>query len=224
MVYAHDVTRITLSGTMGTGQEQWNTGFFFGAEGSNAEEPTEATATAVLNAWRTFFEHSGSWISQNYVTTQCKVARVFANGLQDPENTFYAYPATTLDGAVATSVRLYPPQCTLVVTLLSDRPRGKASKGRMYLPGAVPEVGSNLKINSTIVGTIADNLKTFFDALAVSADVPGELILAARGTGLTPGLTAQNDFVETIRVGDVMDTQRRRRNGLVESYVSRVLV
>jgi len=49
------------------------------------------------------------------------------------------------------------------------------------------------------------------------------LILAARGSGLLPALNARNDYVETIRIGDVMDTQRRRRNGLTETYTSKVL-
>jgi hypothetical protein len=60
--------------------------------------------------------------------------------------------------------------------------------------------------------------------MADDADIPDELILAAKWSGLLGVIPAQNDYVETIRVGDVVDTQRRRRNGLTEVYTSRTLV
>lgn len=222
MVYAHRVQRVTISGTMFGGNEEWSTGFFLGQEGSDAADASDLTATAILNAWRTFFEAAGSNISAAYLTTQVKVAAIDATGHTELDQVYYAYPATELNGSVG-AITL-PPQCALVVTLLSDRPRGKASKGRMYLPGiaAMPNSGTG-KLSAADTGTIADGMQTFFDTLAGSFDVPDQLILAAKGTGPVPGLTAQNDFVETIRVGDVIDTQRRRRNGLVETYVSRVL-
>jgi hypothetical protein len=220
--YAHNVVRVTLSGTMFGGAEVWSTGFFLGEEGSDAPDPTDVTPVDILAAWRTYFENASSHVSSLYLTTQCKVAKLDDNGQTIPGTVFYAYPATELNGAISAGYTL-PPQCSLVVTLLSDRPRGKASKGRMYLPGIAATISSNGKLLSGTVGTIADNLKTFFDSLANDADIPGELILAAKSSGVMNVNPAQNDYVETIKVGDVIDTQRRRRNGLTETYVSRVL-
>lgn len=222
MVFAHAVNRVTLSGTMFSGAEQWSTGFYFGEEGADAADGSEAMAAAILAAWKTFFQHANSLVNSNYITTQCKVAKIDANGHTVLDKVFYSMASPTFAGA--TGVSPLPPQCALVVTLLSDRPRGKASKGRMYLPGFSGALGGNGRVQGIHQGQIADNLKTFFDALTGHIDIPNELILAAKGTGPTPALTAQNDYVETIRVGDVVDTQRRRRNGLLESYVSRVLV
>lgn len=223
MVYAHRVQRVTISGTMFGGAEEWSTGFFLGAEGADAPDASEQAATDILDAWRVFFENGTSYISTAYHTTQVKIAAWDVNGHTEPDQVFYAYPQTELNGS--TGVTVLPPQCSLVVTLLSDRPRGKASKGRMYLPGlATMPAAATGKLSAPVVTSIADNLKTFFDALVGDADIPGQLILAAKGTGPLPALTAQNDFVETIRVGDVVDTQRRRRNGLVEVYQSRVLL
>lgn len=220
--YAHNVVRVTLSGTMFGGAEEWSTGFFLGEEGADAPDPTDVTPVDILAAWRTFFEAGNSYINTNYLTTQCKVAKWDDNGQTIDGTVFYAYPATEINGSVASPI--LPPQCSLVVTLLSDRPRGKASKGRMYLPGiASSPAAATGKLSSVVVGTIADNLKTFFDSLAGDADIPGELILAAKSSGPLNVNPAQNDYVETIRVGDVIDTQRRRRNGLAETYTSRVL-
>jgi hypothetical protein len=221
VVYAHVVNRVTLSGTMFGGAEQWSTGFFLGQENAGAADGSTAAATAILDAWRVFFESSTSYVSLQYVTTQCKIAKIDANGNTVSDQVYYAYPATTLDGQQGTNP--HPPQCTVALTLQSDRPRGLASKGRMYLPGISAAIGSNGKISTANRDTIALNMKTFFDSIHASIDVPNQLILAAKGTGPFPALTAQNDYVETIKMGDVVDTQRRRRNGLVESYKQETL-
>jgi hypothetical protein len=110
-----------------------------------------------------------------------------------------------------------------VVTLMSDRPRGRASKGRMYLPGYCGGINGAGKVDGSTVNSIANNLKTFFDSFANDADVPDQLILASGSNGAFSQLLAQNDYVERIKVGDVVDTQRRRRNGLRETYQERVL-
>lgn len=222
MVYAHTVNRITLSGTMFGGAEEWSTGFFLGQEGSNATQMTQAGLDQIRDAWAAFMTNALSWVSNQYSFVQAKSALIDDTGHTILDSVMYSYPGSSVTGA-GTSQWL-PPQCSLVVTLLSDRPRGKASKGRMYLPGYCGGIGSNGKADGAVTNAIANNLKTFFDSFADDADVPDQLILAAKGTGPVPGLTAQNDYVETIRVGDVIDTQRRRRNGLVEQYQVRTLV
>lgn len=221
MVYAHKVTRVTLSGTMFGGTEEWSTGFFLGQEGSDAADLNQLGLDVIRNAWTTFFTAAGSQVNSAYRFTQAKSATIGVDGKTIEGTVQYSYPTGTISGGVATNT--HPPQCALVVTLLSDRPRGKASKGRMYLPGFSGNITSSGKADATQIGTVATNLKTFFDALVGNFDITDQLILAAKGTGALPALTAQNDYVETIRVGDVVDTQRRRRNGLAEVYTSRTL-
>ena len=222
MVYAHKVTRITLSGTMFEGAEEWSTGFFLGQEGADATPMTQAGLDQIRVAWAAFMTNATSAVSNAYQFVQAKSALIDDTGHTVLDEVLYSYPAAATYGA-STATKL-PPQCSLVVTLLSDRPRGKASKGRMYLPGYAGGVGTNGKIDGAQASAIATNLKTFYDSFASDADVPDQLILAAKGTGPLPALTAQNDFVETIRVGDVVDTQRRRRNGLTEVYQTRTLL
>jgi len=222
MVYAHSVTRITLSGTMFGGAEEWSTGFFLGQEGADATPMTQAGLDQIKDAWATFFTAAFSYVSNQYQFIQAKSALIDATGHTVLDEVKYSYPTTNTYGAATGNT--HPPQCSLVVTLQSDRPRGKASKGRMYLPGYSGSIGTNGKVDGAVASGIANNLKTFFDSFASDADVPDQLILAAKGTGPVPALTAQNDYVETIKVGDVVDTQRRRRNGLVESYQTRTLL
>jgi hypothetical protein len=221
MVYAHRVARVTLSGTMFQGQEVWSTGFFLGQEGADAGDPSQAAVDAIRDLWVAFFTNSTSRISSNYQFTQAKIAAVGANGFTEKENVVYSYPAATTVGGVSTET--LPPQCALVLTLLSDRPRGKAAKGRMYLPGIASSPGTNGKISTTVATGVATNAKTFFDGVRANFNMPGLPILAAKGSGAFAAMNAQNDFIQTIRVGDVIDTQRRRRNGLTEVYTSRTL-
>lgn len=222
MVYAHKITRVTLSGTMFGGVEEWSTGFFLGEENADATEPTQAAADQIRDAWATFFTAGGSLVSNNYAFTQVKMASIGSDGHTISSSVKYSYPGSAVVGSTASNT--HPPQCAVVVTLLSDRPRGKASKGRMYLPGFSGNIMDNGKIDSPDVNSIAENLKTFFDSMTNDADIPDELILAAKWSGPLNVIPAQNDYVETIRVGDVVDTQRRRRNGLAEVYTSKTLL
>lgn len=222
MVYAHKVQRVTISGTMFSGTEQWSTGFWMGKESADAGVFTEVTAQNILAAWETFFENSLHAISTQYATTQVKTALLLDTGQTDTTQVHYAYPGSAINGAVASNT--HPPQNAVVVTLLSDRPRGLASKGRMYLPGFSGSIDATAKMTSATRDNIATGMKTFFDSFVGDVDFNGnELILVAKGTGALPALTAQNDYVESLRVGDVVDTQRRRRNSLNEVFTTRVL-
>jgi hypothetical protein len=222
MVYAHRVNRVTFSGTMFGGAEQWSTGFWLGQEGSDAQDPTDAMATYLLDAWRVFFNKGDTSISSQYSTTQCKVAQFLDTGRTDLTKVHYAFPTTALVGGNASET--LPPQCSIVATLLSDRPRGLASKGRMYLPGIATAVGINGKMSTIRRDTIALNLRAFFNTVRAGTDFTDRPILVAKGIGPLPALTAQNDYIQTIRIGDVIDTQRRRRNQLVESYKTEILI
>jgi len=133
MVYAYRVQRVTLSGTMFGGTEEWSTGFFLGNEGADVGDASTLAADAIRNAWITFFTNSGTRISNAYAFTQCKIAAIAADGHTELDQVFYSYPTSTTLGASALSP--LPAQNALVATLLSGTPRGKGSKGRMYLPG-----------------------------------------------------------------------------------------
>ena len=222
VVYAHKVNRVTFSGTMFGGAEEWSTGLWMGEEGQDAQVPTQASADAFLALWTTFFESSEAQISYNYLTTQVKVAHINTNGTTDQANVQYAFPGAVVDGQALASV--FPPQCSLVVTLMSDRPRGLASKGRMYIPGVCWGVGTNGKLTTANRDSFAGKIEAFFNGIRAHADIADDPILAAKGTGAFPELTAQNDYIEKLKVGDVYDTQRRRRNGLTESYITKTLV
>jgi hypothetical protein len=216
MPYAHKVTRYTISGTCLGGSEIWTTSFFAGLEGADAVPPVANSPAQVAAAWSTFFTAVGSKFSGSYKTTEVKAAYLNVDGKTDLAHVeHYAYP-TPISGFGSTSS--HPPQITLVATLASTLPRGIASKGRMFLPGHYTPIDATGHVPAADVTSLLTNFRTFINACNSSADLGGVVMLASRGrTGLFAG-TGVNKAVASVKIGNVYDTQRRRRDNLVESY------
>lgn len=229
MAYAFAVNRVTISGTCFGGAEEWSTGFWMGSETADAGDPNGA-AENIAGYWRTFFELAANSISSGYLTTQVKVAQhIAASEATDLSMVDFYDVSPVMDGG-GTSVSM-PAQTSLVLTLTSEIQRGTGSKGRMYLPGINSAVtGATGKLLSSYVLALSAQLKTFVDGVNADPDIPDRVILASRGnrTVLLPGgdiiyINPHNKNVTGLRVGDVYDTQRRRRNGLTEAYSTQVL-
>lgn len=226
MPYAHNIKRVTISGTSFLGAEQWSTGFYIGAVNADVSNPTQAFADAVRTAWTTFFTSAGAGIGNLWKTDQIKVAQVGTDGKTHPDNVLYAPYGTAITGPTAGTV--YPAQISLVASLENSGARGLAAKGRMYLPGVTHVVQSNGQISTANVTSTVTALKAFIDAVNAAAPTGEKVILASQGRrtknpdgtySVVPG-TSVNSVVNRVRVGSVLDTQRRRRNQLVEAYQS----
>lgn len=117
-----------------------------------------------------------------------------------------------------TGTQVQPNQCAVVVSLLTGQ-AGRSRRGRIY----VPWLSSGLTAGRLVAAQVtaaADRAAV----LAVQArdwgfggpTLSGELVVASATYGY-------NTPVTQIRIGNVMDTQQRRRDDLVEEYQSRVL-
>lgn len=229
--YAHKWVRVTISGTSNTGAEEWSTGFQMGSPTVDMTDAQAPGAQSIATAWQTFFTAAANKFSGYYFTKQVKCALINTDGSTDLDAIDY-YDFPTAIGGGGGTVGTLPAQITLAATLTSDRQRGLASKGRMYLPGICePIEGATGKLPSGFQGTLATNFKTFLDSVNTASGVSGKLVLASAGhKGAPPapgeppiyagGVTA---WVTGCRIGNVYDTQRRRRNGFTEAYQSRVL-
>jgi len=228
--YPFRVNKVVISGNCWDGAELWSTGFYVGNTSGDAADPGTATAAAIAGIWQTFFTHADAIISNAYRTLQVKVSQLQTDGDVDLDMIdIYDYP-TAMNGAYAGSP--LPPQISLAVTMTSDTQRGLGSKGRMYLPGVAAGITNvDPKIPGASQVKIVDRLKIFFDAVNASADVAGDVVLASKGHKFTILQDPDNWYyvngvikkVTGARLGDVYDTQRRRRDGLDEVYLSRVL-
>lgn len=105
-----------------------------------------------------------------------------------------------------------PPQvsaaCSLRTALATRRGRG-----RFYLPPFVTDTDTGGLLDATVQGVVSLACQKFLQSLVTATYVP---IIWHRDT-------KTYDNVVTIDVGNVFDTQRRRRNKLVETRSSRTL-
>lgn len=221
MAYAFNVNRVTISGTCFGGAEIWSTGFFVGYEDAGASTPTQSDVDAIAARWATYFASSSAEIANDYLTTQVKMSELDTAGNVILDNTVYSVYTTPPAGSFGATQ--YPPQLSLAVTLKSSLTRGLGSKGRMYLPGVTHGVGSDGHISAGSIGPHADVLKTFFDGVNTDLGIRGQVINASFGRAGTPPTVGVNKEITQILLGNVFDTQRRRRNALAETYTARAI-
>jgi hypothetical protein len=113
------------------------------------------------------------------------------------------------------------PASSVVVSLRTSETLGRANRGRLYLPYCAMSQGvAAATATVTTTNTLATAGKTFIQAVNTTLGItsPGtEIVIASKaGTGL-------NKVPASVRVGSVNDTQRRRRNRLVEVYSTQTL-
>lgn len=105
-----------------------------------------------------------------------------------------------------------PFQCAPVVTLRTDI-LSRAGRGRFYAPSLAVDAVAGGRMTTAARDTLADAAEDLVQGLTAAG---GTLVIYHRGSGTTTPVTS-------LDVGDVIDTQRRRRNKLVEARTSRLL-
>lgn len=212
---------VTISGSMLGGGEQWQTGFYMGFADKDANVPTQAFADVVRTEWAKFWTTVNSGISSTYKFEAVKCVRLEKNGLYGNSDVVQSFPTPAVAGGAG--ALQHPPQVALVATLIGGSGKGLGGKGRMYLPGVNIQIDSTGHLPAGTATPIATNLAAFFNAIDASVDAPGHVINVSRGTRKLMGWGARNVKVNGVRVGNVYDTQRRRRNALAESYAAAVV-
>jgi len=104
---------------------------------------------------------------------------------------------------------MLPFQCATVISLLTASAT-RHGRGRFYLPPLAASFLLNGKLNSSAMTALDTAWTAFFDSL--NTDGVNPVVRNRTGHISTP--------VTSARVGDVIDTQRRRRNKLVETYTT----
>jgi len=110
-----------------------------------------------------------------------------------------------------------PNQCACVVTLKTSQ-AGRSGTGRIYLPLlALGVVNGKHGKAGQISGAVRHWLDTAYADLGLTAlGARDWCIYSAKGAGAVAKIVS-------VRVGDVIDTQRRRRDGLTEAYSATTL-
>lgn len=116
---------------------------------------------------------------------------------------------------VGSGTPLRPAQNAMVFSLRTNTPGG-SGRGRIYWPALGDAIGSDLRYSSAIVTAALADMRTYLNGirsdLATSFPTIGfDLAVRSRTTHTTP-------HVVRLQAGNVLDTQRRRRDAMVEDY------
>ena len=125
--------------------------------------------------------------------------------------------ATRAAPLVGTGTLRMPPQAAVVISLRTNTP-GARGRGRLFWPTPAAAVDTNFRIASTLQTAMLTDAKTWFQAIEgiLASNFPSigfNLAVRSKANAATP-------HVVRLQVGNVIDTQRRRRDALPESYAS----
>jgi hypothetical protein len=123
---------------------------------------------------------------------------------------------TTNDVTGSSSGTTLPLQDSIVVSHKSPQigPRGR---GRMFLPVSTSSALTGAKVQTAKVATLLAGHIAFLEALSFNGALPGDAHIRPIVTGKP---WASYGVINQVRVGNIVDTQRRRRNRLVEVFQS----
>jgi hypothetical protein len=123
-----------------------------------------------------------------------------------------------------------PPQTAFVTSLRTGVERGLASKGRLYWPNGITTVDDMGNISIAQANAMAAYIGSFLVALGASTTGGVNAGSHLRPCVVSPGKggASSADFgvarpITSVKVGRVIDTQRRRRRELLENYVTRTM-
>ena len=215
MAYTDPFIRLTFGGTIYNGADIWSCGINFWNTSSPVPQlPTTAEmqefadlASENLSDW---MSRTASLIGINAQLEWVKVAHLGTDGLylKDSVITEVTPPVT---GQGYANV---PPQISTVISLGTNSTRGLAHIGRIY-PPLSGGITANGYIATNLVQGMAESASTLIEDLNESSiQLSGAFaasVMSKVGAGRSLPITK-------IRVGNVLDTQRSRRNAFIETY------
>jgi hypothetical protein len=222
MSYAESHVLLTAHGVLPSGSS-WSCGVRTGGDGGYqwTQPVLNAMALQAANAWRSFQNTTGiGWPAE--VSLDGVTARyVSAAG----KTQLLAERSPSNAAAAPNGVLTLPSQCAVVMTLVTALPM-RTAKGRIYLPllGITASAANKGRIAPTTVTAIVNAGRGLIIALNNAVDAAYEpasplpkisVQTQVTGAGVAP--------VTGVRVGDVIDTQRRRRDNAFENYTSLAL-
>lgn len=218
----HPHTLFVMQGTLnagGTDQEIWQCGVRCVATAGGAG-PVSSPLTVAANLGpqvATWFAAKDSTLTtfgiMNIADLRAvKVSNIGADALYDNSvNQGIYVPATYPIGG--STVSALPPVLTLAASWTTAARSGLASKGRVYMPWAIP-AQSSLRVPSNVRDAINRRMQALLTLLFNAGLQPCVVSVLKASDTRTPGI----NNITGVRVGDVVDIQRRRKNKLREQY------
>lgn len=238
VTYTEQHYYVSVIGDAYSTAEKWQFGFRLRNGPDAIDVVAEAMATTISN-WFTDVGATANVdqmrFSNAHRLTELKIAKIDTNGLYldgtESYSHFYATPPTGTVAPLAGEL----PQNSVAVTLLTAKPRGLASRGRIFLPPSAlyaPGTDGRLTVAgatqlATGVKRLINNINTLTNVTSVAVFSKGKGVAAYDATHKRVTYTYPNagatENVTGVGVGRVVDTVRRRRRQLVENRQEVVL-
>ena len=229
---------MTVHGTLPAG-ESWSCGLRTLAWATDlGDTKGPALGVAVANRFRVLANSTqggglfgNTTASPNPATIDgVTVRRINEDGLTVEQ--FEGSPTTALVTVADNSTNL-PNQCAVVVSLITAR-AGRTGRGRIYLPAMKSPAILSGRIGASFVTSLVATLKTMFDGINTdvhtATDASNFLAVQSSVASAEPGVWTvgaptgyMGARITQIKVGDVVDDQRRRRASIREAYTGAVL-
>lgn len=225
--YKHSFIKMTLNGSLADGQDIFNCGINLAVNNDTPETEADLLNERLFKA---YVENRGEEIKTS-------TTKFWTNpDMQVPGGVKLEYIKFSLvgrDGKVSTepavidlgsvsgsaTTAAYVPQISSVITLQSDKWRDPGKYNRFYLPVSAPRENGQWKISGTQekAEATATYLKTL-KATVTDMDITNTIVPAA----VSSSNKIDGNFlpITTVKVGNLYDTQRRRRNAINEQYLS----
>lgn len=171
---------------------------------------TPDAMNACMKAWS---DYIAGFTLASAALTGCKASTIGTNGKLTKPPVYSTDPAVSGNGNVGQSQTPY--QTALCVSLKSDIWRGPLSRGRFYLPTPSLRPDGNDRIDVTAALPLVKDFLTHCQQ-SLRFGVSAQSVELINVSKLSPDYAT----VQQIKIGNVLDTQRRRRNKIKETYSS----
>jgi len=206
-----DLLKVSILGQL-PGGEVWSINPVFRI-GPPGDIITSAEAVAIVNGVNAITVPTGvrNVMSSNTLITGVRLEARFLDG--SLEIVSEGARATPIGG---TGLVAHPYQNALVTSLRTNTP-GAAGRGRLYVPATgVTLQAASLRLLNTDVTSYVTGMRTYLTAIDTAIEtalgpVNAQLVVWSRKGSSTA-------VVNRLQMGDVIDTQRRRRDTLFETY------
>lgn len=191
---------------------------FLGSSGGPASMTTwqsldlDACLEAQASALSTWFHAQGGGLANIADLTYCKLNVISPDGRYADKSTthLHEYPSPIAGG----DLPRVPSYMSICFSWTTSHRRGLASKGRVYPPNFV-----YVPVGSAITSTDASAALTTGKGLLTASKQTAGL----NGGVFSPAVVSNQDaawqYITGVRIGNIYDAQRRRRNAVNETYV-----
>lgn len=208
---------VRIMGTL-PGGEVWSVNPKYGADSvlviGHQELQAWADAIGGLNGGSVLSANLRSTLGAGSYVTGVRVEH------RNNEDKLVAAAERILPSPVQGSGAVRMPHTVAMVVSLRTALAGRAYRGRLYWPALAPALEADARFAPAFTLSVATATAKLLQDIA-------DLALTAAGRTIFPAVVSQIQGVQTritqVSVGDVPDTQRRRRDALAESHSAAVM-